>query len=156
VSPEPCLLPAHLKAPCKLNATHLGHLLEDPGTALLDVRGRPVGFQAPWFGQNSCKERRLAGIQVCRRFPETALIRRLDPEHAVAQLDDVQVDLEDTAFGPDEFDDDGEVGLQSLADKAAAGSQEDVLGDLLRDRAGAAQAFAVFVLGDRLLDRLEV
>jgi hypothetical protein len=80
----------------------------------------------------------------------------LDAEHAVAQLGDVQVRLEDAPLGPGQLDEHREVRLETLAHEAAAGPQEEVLRHLLGDRARPAQPAVVLVRVDGLLDRLHV
>jgi len=67
------------------------------------------------------------------------LLRAVD---AVAPFDLVEVDLEDAGLRPGELEKLGDIGLDALAQEAAARPQQDVLGGLLRDGAGAAQMAA--------------
>src|SRR5215813_7024547 len=75
---------------------------------------------------------------------------------AVTPLDHVEIDLEDARLRPAEFDEFGDVGLDALAQEAAAGPEQDVLGGLLRDRAGAAQLAAGTKALERGADLVEI
>ena len=87
---------------------------------------------------------------------EVAPARGLDAEDARAELGEVQVDLENAALRPEQLDPDREPGLEALAQPAPAVPEEEVLRDLLAQRARAAHAAAVGPLAQRVLDRLEV
>ena len=59
---------------------------------------------------------------------------------AVAHLNGIQIHFHDALLAPDVLDEEGEVGLQTLAHPAVARPQEHILGGLLRDGAGTAFA----------------
>jgi len=81
----------------------------------------------------------------------------LGPEHAVAPLDDVEVDLEDARLGQVIFEREGDQDLAQLADEAAPRRQVQVLGQLLGDRAAADRHRALVPVGrDRVLERMQV
>ena len=81
---------------------------------------------------------------------------RFDAEQPGPELRDVQVDLEDSLLRPAHLEQHGEVRLEPLADEAAALPQKQILRDLLRDRGRAAQAIAVAIIRQRLVERHEV
>src|SRR5690606_17433622 len=70
-------------------------------------------------------------------------LRAVDPR---PHLDGVQIDLHDPRLAPGGLDEDGEIGLQALADVGALRPEEDVLGGLLADGGAARMRF-----GRRLL-----
>src|SRR3546814_1737327 len=79
---------------------------------------------------------------------------------AVAEFGHVRVHLQDPRLRPQRLDQHRVPGLDALAHPArraaVAAPQEQVLGDLLADRAGPAHPAAAGVAGARLLDGLEV
>jgi hypothetical protein len=91
-----------------------------------------------------------------RAFVEETLRGRLDTVRAAAELGDVEVHLEDALLAPGQLYHDGDAGLETLAKPALPGPQEQVLGDLLRDRAGAAHAPAALTIGERLVDLFQI
>src|SRR6476469_1687176 len=84
---------------------------------------------------------------------EVALGARSDAVSADPRLGDVEVDLHDPPLAPDLLDQDGEPGLESFAEIAAALPQEHVLGGLLADGRAAADVPAPLITLHRLLDR---
>ena len=69
---------------------------------------------------------------------------------AVAELGDVEIDLQDAPLRPaGSRSSTREIGLEPLAKIAAAGPEEEVLGDLLADGAGAAHLVAVLIRAHR-------
>src|SRR5262249_14785923 len=69
---------------------------------------------------------------------------RFYPVDTFPELSDVEVDLEDALLGPYVLDEHGHPGLHSLTEEAATVPQEQVLGDLLGNRAGAAEPLPLF------------
>src|SRR5579872_5399592 len=81
---------------------------------------------------------------------------RLHAIHSAAQLDDVEIDLENALLGPERLDQHSQPRLQGLAHEAVAVPQEEILGDLLGDGAGAPQLLAALAGPDRLTYGVEV
>ena len=131
----------------------LGHLADDPVAplgCLLLLAERVVVVRR--LGQRREVGDLLDG-EVLELLVEVGEARRGDAVGADAEIDLVQIELEDLVLGVGALDADGEDGFLDLAlDRAVAGEQE-VLGDLLRDGRGAlGAAVAALHLG---LDQLE-
>ncbi len=80
------------------------------------------------------KHRRLAEIDVAGRFVEVALRRRLDAISVRAEVDAIQVHRQDLILGELVLQPDGEQHFLHLALQRALRRQEEVLGELLRQR----------------------
>src|ERR1700683_1283063 len=132
------------------------HLRQDLLVPLEQVMRGQIRVKQVRVRQHGREQRRLRGAQVQRRGVPEALCRRLHPVDAVAELGDVQVDLQDALLGPQGLDEYGEVRLEPLADEAWPGPQKQVLRHLLRDGARAAQPFAMLAGAYRLADRVEI
>src|SRR5271156_909357 len=87
---------------------------------------------------------------------EEALRGRLGTIRAVAELRDIQIDLEDAPLRPEAFDEQREVRLEALAEIAAAGPKIQILRHLLADGACPPDGMAVLVELIGLLDGLDV
>src|SRR5690606_30537393 len=87
---------------------------------------------------------------------EEAARGRLCAVDSVTELRDVRIHLQDAALGPQQLDGEGVVRLDPLAQPASAVPEKEVLGHLLADRAGPAQAAAVTARRDHGRDRVEV
>src|SRR5690606_4966959 len=90
------------------------------------------------------------------RFAEVALTRRFHAEDAVAELHHIEIELDDAPLRPRHFDRRGPTRLQPLAHPAPARPEEEILGELLRDGAGAAQPLSAFTIFQRFLDRFAI
>src|SRR5262245_52351120 len=121
-----------------------------------DGGGGSVDAQPGRVRQDGRQQRGVLGIERRGGLPEEALARRLHAEDARAELREVEVDLEDAALRPERLDPDREPRLEPLAQPAAARPEEEVLGHLLADRAGAAHAAAALPLLPGVADRVEV
>jgi hypothetical protein len=75
---------------------------------------------------------------------------------AGAELGDIEIHLEDALLAPQRLDQDGERGLDALAEVTTARPQEQILGDLLRDGRSAATLARLPVAGVGLLDRFQI
>ena len=108
------------------------------------------------LGSTAASRAASSRVQARGRFVEEGLRGGFGAIHAAPELGDVQIDLEDAPLGPQRFDQHRVPGFQSLAHPAVAAPQEQVLGHLLRDGAGAARAAAAIGLVQRLLDLREI
>src|SRR5262249_9417580 len=126
-------------------AAELGGELADLPGALLGPRGRGDDAGLVRGRQDPREARGLVGAELARGPAEVEPARRADAEDAGAELREVQVDLEDAPLRPQRLDPQREPRLEALAHPAAARPEEEVLRDLLRDRARAAQAPRVLV-----------
>src|SRR5580704_12717068 len=106
--------------------------------------------------QHGGEGRGVAARQARRREMEEAFRGRLGAIRTVAELRDIQIDLEDAPLRPEALDEQREVGLETLAEKAAAGPQIQILRHLLADGAGTAHAVAMLIELISLLDGLDV
>jgi hypothetical protein len=79
-----------------------------------------------------------------------------DAEHAASELGDVQVHLEDALLRPQRFDEHREVRFQALAQPTLLRPQEQILRDLLRNRARAAYAATALAIFQSIVDRLQI
>ena len=78
--------------------------------------------------------RRLGDGQILGVFAEVEPRRRLDAVRAVAEVNLIRVELEDLILGEVLLDVDGEEGLVDLAAEILRRREEDLLGELLRQR----------------------
>jgi hypothetical protein len=76
---------------------------------------------------------------------EIVLAGSLAAIDAGAELYDVEVDLHDAAFAPEQFNQDHIVGLHHFTEKVAAVGEETVFGGLLADAAAATQGAAILI-----------
>ncbi len=75
---------------------------------------------------------------------------------ARSPFDHIEIQLEDAALAEDEFSDGDERGFSGLAENGAAGSEEEVLDELLREGGCAAKAVAFHVLVGGDLDLVPI
>jgi len=75
---------------------------------------------------------------------------------AIAEFRDVQIDFQYAPLRPQGLDQDREVGLEPLAEIAASGPQEEILGDLLADGAGAVHPVAMLIEGVGFFDGRDI
>ena len=114
-------------------------------------------FGARVIGFGSAIASRAASPASAPRGVAEPLARRgLGAEHAVAPLDDVQVELEDALLRQVILERERDQHLARLAEDAALRRQVEVLRELLRDRAAADLARPSRSVCDRLLDRAPV
>src|SRR5690606_29249965 len=144
------------QAPQVILTAQLTHLLANPEGAPIDVAAGPPGAPAAGIGQRGRQQAGLTVAEARRRDPKVMSGRRLGPEYPVPPLDAVQVHLEDALLGPQGFQQQGEPDFQPLAHPAAAGPEEQVLGHLLAEGAGAAQAAAPAVVFQRIADGRQI
>ncbi len=123
------------------------------------LRGARRGFVAVADRIESGRRLQQAGDQGAfveisppRRFAEIAMRRGVDAISAGAEINPVQIDLEDLILGEAVFEPQRQQGLADLAREAALGRQEQVLGELLGDRAAALDDMAGGEIGDRGAD----
>ena len=76
---------------------------------------------------------------------EIVLAGSLAAIDAGAELYDVEVDLHDAAFAPEQLNQDHIVGLHHFTEKVAAVGEETVFGGLLADAAAATQGAALLI-----------
>ena len=81
---------------------------------------------------------------------------RLCPVNAVAHLYGVEVDLHDSLFTPEEFNEEREVCLQSLSHPRSSRPEEHIFCSLLTDSACTSLSFMSFVVFNSLLNGIEV
>src|SRR5262249_4787864 len=121
----------------------LAHQPKDNVTALeraFVVRPRREGRRRPNQAGN---ERGFRQRHRARRLSKQMLGHRLDAIHAGAQIDAVQIKLEDLFLGELRLDEDRETGLFELADVALDVGQKQRAGELLGQCAAALGAAAV-------------
>src|SRR6185312_11941002 len=119
-----------------------------PGTRLSGITRQRIG-------QRHGQPRRLPLVQTFRRLLEVEPRGRLDAENAWAPLGDVEINLHDPAFRPDQLQDIGQRQLNRLAQETLGRPEEQVFDDLHRNRTGATHLAASGVF-DRVLDGLEI
>ncbi len=139
-----------------MTAAELAYLLANPGGATVYPGAGPAGAPLARVGQHGGEQAGLPGRQIRRANPEMVLRRRFGAKDADAPFDAVEVHLEDSLLRPEQFDQCREPGLDALAQPTAAGPEEQVLGHLLAQRAGATQRAALFVVRQGRTDRGDV
>ena len=113
---------------------HVAQNLVRPGTGGRQVHVRGI------FGrrlEQACQHRRFRERQVLGRLAEIVIRRRHDAVGAAAHVGAVEIELEDLVLGQVEFEPDRQEGFLDLALEGALVGQEQVLGQLLRDRGAA-------------------
>ena len=114
-------------------------------------------IDSPWRRDHGGKARGLVGIEGSAARAVIPARRRLAAIHTVAPFDDVQVDLDDPFLGEILLHPINDHGLSGFPDQALAGGEEQILRELLGDRAAAAGIAALFDVGlDRFDDRVPV
>ena len=105
-------------------------------------------------GQDGGQPRRLGAAQGSGIGPEIGFGCGLRSENAVAPVDRVEIGGEDAFLGPERFQQDGQIGLEALADPAAGIAQEQGAGGLLAEGTGTPQRLVgmALVLVHGLLD----
>src|SRR5690606_31716812 len=137
-------------------ATQHLHLRKNPLNPLRNVWRRAISPETSRAGKHRGERGGFVAREAARRFAEEVLRGGFHAIDAVAEFGDVQVDLEDALLRPEELDEDGEPGFDALARVARAAPEEEILGDLLRERARAARTLAVRVLAHGFADRFQV
>ena len=99
--------------------------------------------------QQAGDHRRLAERQVARRFAEVAPRRRVDAVGAAAEVDAIEVELEDVGFRQPRLEPQRQRELLELAREGAVGAEIEVLGQLLRQRRAALHGSPFAQVGDR-------
>jgi len=87
---------------------------------------------------------------------EIALRTSLYAIGADTGLGDIEIDFHDPVLAPDRLDQEGEIGFQALAEKAAALPEKGIFGDLLGNGRATSYPAALGIALDRFLDRLGV
>ena len=109
--------------------------------------GRPVGGRDGAVARgplhHAGQQGRLADGELRRRLVEIALRGGLDPIGAAAEIDPVQIELENLLLGEFQLQPDGQDQLLSLAAIGLGRGQEEVARQLLGDGRAAAQGSAV-------------
>src|SRR5215471_5137858 len=90
-------------------AAELAYLALDPFGMVHHVRRGPVGVQLLRARQHRGKQRRFACAERCRVLVEELLRRGLRAVDTIAELGDVEVDLEDAPLRPGQLEQYGEV-----------------------------------------------
>jgi hypothetical protein len=111
----------------------LEHLLRARGGACAVARRA----EARGRSQKARDDRRLVERHVARGLVEIASRRRVDAVGTGAQIDAVQVDLQDLVLGEAVLQPERQQHFLDLAAESPLGLQEQVLGELLGDRAAA-------------------
>lgn len=75
----------------------------------------------------------LTKIEMRGRGGEILVRCGFDTEDTVPEFDDIEIDFEDSFLAPEQFDEQGEVGLEEFAGVGTSRRTEDILGGLLRD-----------------------
>ena len=121
----------------------MAHAFEDECA----IAGHALGAALERSGEDGGELGALLAADAARRDSVVVLGGRLHAIDAGTPFDHVEIELENALLAEDEFGDGDECGLRALAEDGAAGSEEEVLDELLRDgRATAdASAFHVFV-----------
>ena len=105
------------------------------------ARGPPSGLARGEYFEGAFKqagdERRFRQRQLARRLAEIAPRRRVDAVGAAAQIDAVEIELEDVRLRQPRLEPDRERQLLELARERAVGREIEVLGELLRQRGAA-------------------
>ena len=95
------------------------------------------------------EHRGFGEVHVARGLVEVVLRRRVDAEGAAAHIGAVEIELEDLVLGEPRLEPDREERLLDLALDGALVGQEQVLGELLRDRGAALHHAAGARVGQR-------
>ena len=117
------------------------------GARGLDVGGRRIiGRRLDQAGD----DRRLAEAQMVGAMAEEAARRGVDAIGAAAEIDAVEIELEDLVLAELALQRERQDRLLDLAAEAAVVGQEDVARELLGDRRGRADAVAVLTTADAI------
>ena len=98
--------------------------------------------------QQPGQERAFIGVELPRRFAEIAPRRGIDAIGAGAEIDPVEIDLEQPVLAEMMLEPEGQQRLLPLAPQGAVGRQEDVLGELLGDGRAALDDMAGAQIGE--------
>ena len=127
----------------------------DEADAAVEIGFVVVGIGAEGPGKGDGKEDGLVLGEGGGGMVEIVLAGSLAAIDAGAELYDVEVDLHDAAFAPEQFNQDHIVGLNQFAEKDAAVGKETVFGGLLADAAAATQGTALLIGEVSLTEALE-
>ena len=120
-----------------------GHPLEDPVAAGHRRLGLPEGMIVVRAFREGCEIGGLSQAQLVHGLVEVAQRGRGDAVVAHAEIDLVEIELEDAVLAEGLLDPEGEQDLLDLAAVGLLARQQQVLGDLLGDRRGALRAARV-------------
>ena len=112
--------------------------------------GRGVGqLHADRVGEDGGDHRGFVAIEFFGRFAIDVTGGSLYTVHVFAGFDHVEIDLHDSPFTPESFDQQGIIGFEPFADPGSGGEAKDIFGGLLGDGAASAEtvSFTVFVIG---------
>ena len=132
--------------------THLIHPPKDNRAVFIHALGPSLQRSR----QNCSEPCRLLPPDIPRSGFVVVTTRRLYPINARAPFDHVEIYLQNSPFAKDEFRDRHECGLRALAEERAAGSEEQVFYELLRNRGCSASAVAFHIFFGSDLDLLPI
>ena len=147
--PKRAFLPVCRRGPALFDKTGFDHVGEHLGGARrgqLAVAGRVEPRRRL---QEARDHRALVEIEPPRRDPEIAVRGGVNAVGAGAQIDPVQIDFEDLVLGEPMFEPQCQQGFADFAREAPLGCQEQVLCQLLGDRAAAFDDAAGGEIGQR-------
>src|SRR4029077_7433755 len=132
------------------------HLAQDPLAPLGEEGRRALGM--PRFGvrQHGGEKRRFARRQGCGGGMKELPRGRPDAVDRGAKLHNVEIDLEDALLRQEGLKEHREPCLQSLAQVASAGPEEEIFRKLLGDRACTVQAPTLLIVAFRLPDGFHI
>src|SRR5260370_1056932 len=87
-----------------------------------------------WYSWPYCRSEVSMALSIARRFAEIILRGGIDAERAAAHVGAVEIELEDLVFRQPGLQPDRQKCLLDLAFDGAFVAEEQVLGELLRDR----------------------
>ena len=125
---------------------HLGHAAEDDGAVAVHALG--VAMERGW--QNRSQSRCLLPADAACRGSVVGAARRLGAVDAGAPFDQVEIKLENALLAEDHLSHRHQGELRTLAQERSAGSEEEILDELLREgrTSAAAAAFHVLLRGE--------
>ncbi len=118
----------------------LGHLIEDPIAPLGGLLRLAEGMVVVGRLRQRGEIRGLLEFQLGELLAEIVERRGSNPIRSDAEIDLVEIELEDLLLGEGPLDADGENRLLQLAIQVLLARQQEVLGDLLRDGGGTLRA----------------
>ncbi len=126
----------------------LEHVIEPPLHALRIAIRVEISGPLDHGGEHGA----LRDGQVLGRFIEIALGRHLDAPHATAEIDRVEIELEDLVLAVGALDAGGEHDLAQLPLEIDPASDQEILGDLLGDGRAALRAPRIGEVADQRPD----
>ncbi len=115
----------------------VSHVRLDLSCAQSHISARIARGKLPRVRQRGGNQRAIVAREVSRALAEVVFGASLDAVYAVAHFDGVEINLHDALLAPKQFDEGGEINLETFAHPRPPGPQKNVLGRLLRDGARA-------------------